>query len=88
MSLTGEQLQYIIIMIFPPNTPKFCACHLRSNLQRFPLTVNIVGGAALVYTSSKEACNTTSLYKYLIHRLYGFPLRIPPQVVEKDTIFM
>ena len=46
------------------------------------------GGAALLYTSSKEGCNISILYKYLLHRLYDFPLRTPAQIVDKDAIFM
>jgi len=45
-------------------------------------------GAALIYTSSKEERNISNLYKYLIHRIYNFPLRVPPQVVEKDSVFI
>jgi len=41
-----------------------------------------------MYTSTKENCNTSLLYKYLLHRLYNFPLRDSTQVVEKDAIFM
>ena len=46
------------------------------------------GGGSLIYTSTKENFNTSLLYKYLLHRLYNFPLRDSAQVVEKDAIFM
>ncbi len=52
------------------------------------LNCDILDGAALMYTSVKEGRNIGNFYKYLIHRIYDFPLRIPPQVVEKDAIFM
>lgn len=45
-------------------------------------------GAALLYTSMKENKNLDLTYKYLIHRLYGFPFHFPAQVVEKDSVFM
>uniref|UniRef100_A0A8C4RAL2 Dynein light intermediate chain n=1 Tax=Eptatretus burgeri TaxID=7764 RepID=A0A8C4RAL2_EPTBU len=45
-------------------------------------------GAALVYTSIKEDRNVQLLYKYLVHRLYGFPFGTPAQVVEKESIFI
>lgn len=45
-------------------------------------------GASLVYTSVKEMKNLDILYKYLVHRLYGFPLHCPAQVVERDAVFM
>ncbi|KTG29169.1 hypothetical protein cypCar_00002690 [Cyprinus carpio] len=45
-------------------------------------------GAALLYTSMKENKNLDLLYKYLVHRLYGFPFNIPAQVVEKDSVFI
>jgi hypothetical protein len=45
-------------------------------------------GASLLYTSVKEMKNVDLLYKYLVHRLYGFPFHYPAQLVEKDTVFM
>ena len=45
-------------------------------------------GAALFYTSVKEDKNCDLLYKYLTHRIYGFPFRTPALVVEKDAVFM
>uniref|UniRef100_A0A3B5KNZ9 Dynein light intermediate chain n=1 Tax=Takifugu rubripes TaxID=31033 RepID=A0A3B5KNZ9_TAKRU len=45
-------------------------------------------GASLVYTSVKEMKNLDILYKYLVHRLYGFPFHCPAQVVERDAVFI
>ncbi|XP_061738747.1 cytoplasmic dynein 1 light intermediate chain 1 [Nerophis ophidion] len=45
-------------------------------------------GASLIYTSVKEMKNLDVLYKYLVHRLYGFPFHCPAQVVEKDAVFI
>ena len=45
-------------------------------------------GAALFYMSAKEDKNCDVLYKYLLHRIYGFSFKTPALVVEKDAIFM
>ena len=45
-------------------------------------------GASLFYTSVKEDKNCDLLYKYLVHRIYGFPFKTPALVVEKDAVFM
>uniref|UniRef100_A0A3P9JZ18 Dynein light intermediate chain n=1 Tax=Oryzias latipes TaxID=8090 RepID=A0A3P9JZ18_ORYLA len=45
-------------------------------------------GATLLYTSVKEMKNLDILYKYLVHRLYGFPFHCGAQVVEKDAVFI
>ena len=47
-----------------------------------------VDGAALFYTSVKEGKNCDLLYKYLLHRIYGFPFHKPALVVEKDALFV
>ncbi|XP_041963273.1 cytoplasmic dynein 1 light intermediate chain 1-like isoform X2 [Alosa sapidissima] len=57
---------------------------IQSHIRRFCLEY----GAALLYTSMKENKNLDLLYKYLVHRLYGFPFNIPAQVVEKDSVFI
>ncbi|KAI1885653.1 hypothetical protein AGOR_G00206040 [Albula goreensis] len=57
---------------------------IQSHIRRFCLEY----GAALLYTSVKENKNLDLLYKYLVHRLYGFPFNIPAQVVEKDAVFI
>lgn len=45
-------------------------------------------GASLFYTSVKEYKNCTLLYKYLVHRIYGFPFHAPASVVDKDAVFI
>ncbi|XP_041376255.1 cytoplasmic dynein 1 light intermediate chain 2-like isoform X2 [Gigantopelta aegis] len=45
-------------------------------------------GAALFYTSVKEDRNCDLFYKYLIHRIYGFPFLSTAYVVEKDMVFV
>lgn len=45
-------------------------------------------GAALFYTSVKDDKNCDLLYKYLVHRLYGFHFNTPAYVVERDSIFI
>lgn len=45
-------------------------------------------GASLFYTSVKEDKNCDLLYKYLVHRIYGFPFKTPALVVEKDAVFI
>jgi len=45
-------------------------------------------GAALFYASVKEDKNCDVLYKYLVHRIYGFPFKTPALVVEKDAVFI
>ena len=45
-------------------------------------------GAALFYTSVKDDKNCDVFYKYLVHRIYGFPFKTPALVVEKDAVFM
>ncbi|KAL2084678.1 hypothetical protein ACEWY4_020196 [Coilia grayii] len=57
---------------------------IQSHIRHFCLQY----GAALLYTSMKENKNLDLLYKYLIHRLYGFPFDVPAQVVEKDSVFI
>ncbi|XP_003739183.1 cytoplasmic dynein 1 light intermediate chain 1 [Galendromus occidentalis] len=47
-------------------------------------------GAALVYTSAKEANNCDLLFKYISHRVYGVPHKFvtPGLVVEKESVFI
>jgi len=45
-------------------------------------------GTSLFYTSVKEDKNCDLLYKYLVHRIYGFPFKTPALVVEKDAVFI
>uniref|UniRef100_A0A674CAN9 Dynein light intermediate chain n=1 Tax=Salmo trutta TaxID=8032 RepID=A0A674CAN9_SALTR len=57
---------------------------IQSHIRHFCLQY----GAALLYTSMKENKNIDLLYKYLVHRLYGFPFDLPAQVVDKDSVFI
>ncbi|XP_037549306.1 cytoplasmic dynein 1 light intermediate chain 1 isoform X2 [Nematolebias whitei] len=57
---------------------------IQSHIRRFCLQY----GASLLYTSVKEMKNLDILYKYLVHKLYGFPFHCPAQVVEKDAVFI
>uniref|UniRef100_A0A672IVN6 Dynein light intermediate chain n=1 Tax=Salarias fasciatus TaxID=181472 RepID=A0A672IVN6_SALFA len=57
---------------------------IQSHIRRFCLQY----GASLIYTSVKEMKNLDILYKYLVHRLYGFPFHCPAQVVERDAVFI
>ncbi|XP_063054057.1 cytoplasmic dynein 1 light intermediate chain 1-like [Engraulis encrasicolus] len=57
---------------------------IQSHIRHFCLQY----GAALLYTSVKEDKNLDLLYKYIIHRLYGFLFDVPAQVVEKDSVFI
>ncbi|KAH0503693.1 Cytoplasmic dynein 1 light intermediate chain 2 [Microtus ochrogaster] len=57
---------------------------IQSHLRRFCLQY----GAALIYTSVKEEKNLDLLYKYIVHKTYGFHFTIPALVVEKDAVFI
>lgn len=48
----------------------------------------ILDGAALFYTSVKEKKNLDKLYKYVIHKCYGYPFTSPAAIVERDGIFI
>ena len=41
-----------------------------------------------MYTSVKEEKNCDLIYKYLVHRIYGFPFDTPAYVVDKDSVFV
>ncbi|CAF3627668.1 unnamed protein product [Rotaria sp. Silwood1] len=45
-------------------------------------------GAALFYTSVKEKKNIDKLYKYILHKCYGYPFTLPAAIVERDAIFI
>ncbi|KAK3085233.1 hypothetical protein FSP39_000334 [Pinctada imbricata] len=45
-------------------------------------------GAALVYSSVKEEKNCDLLYRYLVHRIFGFPFSSQAYVVERDLVFV
>jgi hypothetical protein len=46
-----------------------------------------IDGASLMYTSVKEEKNCDLIYKYLVHRIYGFPFDTPAYVVDKDSVW-
>ncbi|CAF3667282.1 unnamed protein product [Adineta steineri] len=45
-------------------------------------------GAALFYTSVKEKKNIDKLYRYIIHKCYGYSFHSPAAIVERDSIFI
>ncbi|CAF0841984.1 unnamed protein product [Rotaria sordida] len=45
-------------------------------------------GAALFFTSVKEKKNIDKLYKYILHKCYGYPFISPAAIVERDAIFI
>lgn len=48
----------------------------------------ILDGAALFYTTIKDKRTYDKLYKYLIHKLYGYPFNSPSSIVDRESIFM
>ena len=48
----------------------------------------ISDGAALFYTSVKEKKNIDKLYKYIVHKCYGYPFTSSAAIVERDAIFI
>ncbi|CAD5117211.1 DgyrCDS6007 [Dimorphilus gyrociliatus] len=58
----------------------FIQQHIRKFCLRF--------GAALFYVSVKENRNLDLLYRYIVHRIYGFPFSMPALVVERDAVFI
>ena len=57
---------------------------IQQAVRKFCLTY----GASLFFTSVKEDKNCDLLYKYLVHRNYGFPFTTPALVVERDAVFI
>lgn len=47
-------------------------------------------GAALVYTmvQAKNTTNVNVLFDYLMHRLYGYPLKLKPITPSRDALFL
>ncbi|KRY72055.1 Cytoplasmic dynein 1 light intermediate chain 2, partial [Trichinella pseudospiralis] len=45
-------------------------------------------GAALVYTNVKDGRNCDLLYKYILHRVFGFPFTQPACVIDKEAMFI
>ena len=64
--------------------------NLWCKLQTWYIKINVIIFflASLFYTSVKEDKNCDLLYKYLVHRIFGFPFKTPALVVEKDAVFM
>lgn len=63
-----------------------CSGKLKWYTEKFSWQLTV--GAALFYTSAKENKNCFLLYKYLVHRLYGYQFSDAASVVEKDSVFM
>ncbi|XP_046578274.1 LOW QUALITY PROTEIN: cytoplasmic dynein 1 light intermediate chain 2-like [Haliotis rubra] len=57
---------------------------IQQHIRKFCLSY----GASLLYSSVKEDRNCELLYKYLVHRVYGFPFTSQAYVVEKDSVFV
>ncbi|CAG5135289.1 unnamed protein product [Candidula unifasciata] len=57
---------------------------IQQHIRRFCLKY----GAAMFYTSVKDERNCDLLYRYLVHRIYGFPFTSPALVVDKDSVFV
>ncbi|CAF4111576.1 unnamed protein product, partial [Rotaria sp. Silwood2] len=45
-------------------------------------------GAALFYTSVKEKKNIDKLYKYIVHKSYGYLFTLSAVIVEREAIFI
>lgn len=57
---------------------------IQYHIRRFCLNY----GAALFYTTVKEKRTFDRLYKYVLHRLYGYPFTFPSNVVDRESIFI
>lgn len=44
-------------------------------------------GAALVYTG-RDGSNSERLYRYLLHRVYGFSLKDKADITKPETTFI
>ena len=42
----------------------------------------------MFYTSVKEKKNIDKLYKYIVHKCYGYPFSYAAAIVERDAIFI
>ncbi len=51
-------------------------------------TTSLLYGGSTIFTSDKAQVNLELFYHYLVHRLYGYPLKYKPLVDEKDRIFI
>mmetsp|Transcript_48055 Transcript_48055/g.88527 ORF Transcript_48055/g.88527 Transcript_48055/m.88527 type:complete len:543 (-) Transcript_48055:65-1693(-) len=56
--------------------------HLRQKALNF--------GAAIIYTmvQATKTQNVDVLFAYLMHRMYGYPLKVRPQVPSRDALFL
>lgn len=45
-------------------------------------------GAALFYSSVKEKKNIDKLYKYIVHKCYGYSFTATAAIVERDAVFI
>ncbi|MGH0119623.1 UNVERIFIED_CONTAM: hypothetical protein FKN15_058074 [Acipenser sinensis] len=82
-------LQCILFTV--PKWPLDYTANLFSFLDLSSFHVNLffsLNGAALIYTSVKEEKNLDLLYKYIVHKMYGFQFTTPALVVEKDAVFI
>ncbi|KAG9475085.1 hypothetical protein GDO78_003505 [Eleutherodactylus coqui] len=61
---------------------------LREHIDKLKIPPEPTDGAALIYTSVKEEKNLDLLYKYIVHKTYGFHFNSPALVVEKDAVFI
>ena len=49
--------------------------------------MKFLDGAALFYTSVKEKKNIDKLYKYIVHKCYGYPFTYSAAIVDRDAVF-
>ncbi|CAF5089777.1 unnamed protein product, partial [Rotaria sp. Silwood1] len=57
---------------------------MQHHLRKFGLEY----GAALFYTSVKEKKNIDKLYKYIVHKCYGYPFTLSAAIVDRESIFI
>ena len=48
----------------------------------------VLDGAALFYTSVKEKKNIDKLYRYILHKCYGYTFTSSAAIVDRDAIFI
>jgi dynein light intermediate chain 1 len=57
-------------------------------IQQYLRRICLAYGAGLLYTSAKADKNCDVLNSYIKHKLFGFELAIPAQLVDKDSLFI
>lgn len=71
---------------------RFCLeCKRRnasSEMSKKRFSTDTLDGAALCYTSVKEKKNIEKLYKYIVHKCYGYPFPYSATIVDRDAIFI